>query len=885
MAKSKGKTTAKSKKRSTPKKNTSARSGSASKNNAVADESQRRIKQEIVAIVLIAVGAFLAFGLLFDSAGKVGMLLNKALSGCFGIMSYALPFFMIAYGIIILIGKSRAWSVRPMIFTIIIFILLNILFAASFVTGEGLPVGGAGFSEIFKDSVNRESGGIVGMYAAMLVVKLIGKAGLYIITIALIIISAIVIINTPMSTYAGAVREKHLSKREKRAQLKVAREAARAADDEEEIDDGRLVSGSEKELLSNSLDSNEKAALKIPSFLDSDRIKEGNSIIDAMKNDETYGVVDGDSFEGLRIDDTNLPFEPDFIEQTEIIEQPVLDTAGVDDEGPHSRFVLADIDKDLTPYENIPSKMPDDSHLPSFLKTEKTNTSAGIHFDGGNSDESNYKFPPLSLLTKGKGTTKSENQSDLKRNAAKLEQALRDFRVEAKVTKVTVGPTVTRYEVEPDVGVKIQSIRSLEPDLALKLEVTSVRVVPMPGQSVIGIEAINSKINIVTLREILESPEYQENESKTAFVLGKNISGNKIVADLKDMPHLLIAGTTGSGKSVCINSILLSLLYRAKPSELKLILIDPKSVELEFYNEIPHLLVPVVTEPERAAMALGYAVTIMTDRYKKFSEHKVRNLDGYNEKMIKDGTLEEVLPKIVIIIDELSDLMSVASAKVQESISRLAAMARAAGMHLVVATQQPLASILTSVIKANIPSRIALSVSSNSHSRVILDSPGAERLQGNGDMLFSPVGTREPMRIQGSYVSDEEIRKVTEFIKKQMDPEYSSDVMQVVVTGPTNNLVDDEDELFRDAVEMVMQSNPRQASVSMIQRRFRIGYNRAARLVDMMEERGIVGMSEGSNKPRLVIMSDAEIATFLGNPVQSSFLDDEGEIEEMDEYE
>ncbi|MDR2157025.1 MAG: DNA translocase FtsK, partial [Clostridiales Family XIII bacterium] len=333
-------------------------------------------------------------------------------------------------------------------------------------------------------------------------------------------------------------------------------------------------------------------------------------------------------------------------------------------------------------------------------------------------------------------------------------------------------------------------------------------------------------------------------------------------ADLNDMPHLLIAGTTGSGKSVCINSILLSILYHAGPDEVKLILIDPKVVELKSYNDIPHLLVPVVTDPEQAATALNYAVTLMNERYRKFAEYNVRNLDGYNARLKKDGLADDILPRIVIVIDELSDLMMIAPAKVQESISRLAAMARAAGMHLIVATQQPLASILTSVIKANIPSRIAFSVSSNSASRVILDEAGAERLHGNGDMLFSPVGTREPMRIQGSFVSDSEVHKVTDYIKKKMDPAYSPDVLQAVRGELSGQLVDEGDELFRDAVEMVVPA--KQASVSMIQRRFRIGYNRAARLVDMMEERGIVAASDGMNKPRKVLMNETQLADFLG---------------------
>jgi len=508
---------------------------------------------------------------------------------------------------------------------------------------------------------------------------------------------------------------------------------------------------------------------------------------------------------------------------------------------------------------------------------------------GAGQDDAIYKLPPVELLPKDKGKVNSESPAGLKANAAKLEQALRDFRVEARVVKVTVGPTVTRYEVEPFIGVKIQSIRSLEPDLALKLEVKSVRVVPMPGHSVIGIEAFNENTSIVTLRDLIDSDEFRKAPSNISFALGKNIAGKRIVVDLKEMPHLLIAGTTGSGKSVCINSILLSILYRAKPSDVKLILIDPKVVELKSYNDLPHLLVPVVTDPERAAMALSYAVTIMNERYKKFAEHNVRNLEGYNDRMRKSGQTEEIMPQIIIVIDELSDLMMVASQKVQESISRLAAMARAAGMHLIVATQQPLASILTSVIKANIPSRIAFAVSSNSASRVILDNPGAERLHGKGDMLFSPVGSREAIRIQGAFSEEREIIKVVNYIKKQMDPDYSAEVMAQVSAPQAKGLVDDEDELFLDSVEMVAQA--KQASVSMIQRRFRVGYNRAARLVDMMEERGIVAASDGTNKPRRLIMGEAQLASFLASAGQGVYddsftpfddFDAEPEIDEMD---
>ncbi|MDR3304502.1 MAG: DNA translocase FtsK [Clostridiales Family XIII bacterium] len=825
--------------------------------------AQQRIRQEIAAIVLFAVGAFLVFGLFAGAAGKLGEALTKGLSGLFGPMSYALPFFLIAYGIFILAGTAKALRLLPAILAAAVYILLSILFAVHFIESDGTVPGGAGLGKIFADSVDGKAGGALGMYIAMALVKAIGKAGVYILTVALTVISVILIINTPMSKYAGAARDRHLTKREERLRRREEKEAE-WAEEEARLRDAAAVRGEDG--LDDSGGAAEPEApggqglFRWPSFLGGKPAAASDKkqhILDTVVNDENYGDV-GKKREP-EIEDTTIPFDPDRIEP-----QTLPDTNG-------TGFAEGGGAGGTAPVK----------------KREKP--AAGEMHYGESADDSHYQLPPVDLLSRGRNRGKTESPVELKNNAARLEQALRDFKVEARVAKVTVGPTVTRYEVAPDVGVKIQSIRSLEPDLALKLEVKSVRVVPMPGTSLIGIEAFNANTNIVPLREIIDSSEFRDDPSRIAFALGKNISGDRIVANLAEMPHLLIAGTTGSGKSVCINCILLSLLYRAKPSEVKLILIDPKVVELKSFTDIPHLLVPVVTDPEKASMALSYAVTIMNDRYKKFSEQSVRNLESYNTKMRKDGQPEEILPQIVIVIDELSDLMLVAAAKVQESISRLAAMARAAGMHLIVATQQPLASILTSVIKANIPSRIAFAVSSNSASRVILDNPGAERLHGKGDMLFSPVGTREPMRIQGAYVDESEVVKVVAFVKKQMDPDYSADIMQQVDAAAMGNLTDEDDELFMDAVEMVAQA--KQASVSMIQRRFRVGYNRAARLVDMMEERGIVAPSDGTNKPRRVIMSEAQLMGFLrsagrnipldsGEAEEDEFADD---FEEMDE--
>ena len=394
----------------------------------------------------------------------------------------------------------------------------------------------------------------------------------------------------------------------------------------------------------------------------------------------------------------------------------------------------------------------------------------------------------------------------------------------------------------------------------MNLEAKSIRIeAPIPGKAAVGIEVENDKINMVTLREIIDSNEFKSASSKITFAVGKDIAGKAIVADLKGMPHLLIAGSTGSGKSVCINSIISSILYKADPDEVKLVLIDPKVVELGNYNGIPHLLIPVVTEPAKAAAALNWAVAEMTDRYKKFAENQVRDLESYNDTMRLVGESDQVLPQIVIIIDELADLMMAAPSQVEESICRLAQMARAAGMHLIVATQRPSVDIITGVIKANIPSRIAFAVSSQFDSRTILDMSGAEKLVGKGDMLFNPLGMGKPVRVQGTFVSDSEVHSVIEHVKSQVEEvEYSGDVMNTIEKGNLPQSKDDDaDELLQEAIECVVAAG--QASVSMLQRRFRIGYNRAARIVDMMEARGIVSPQDGS-RPRQVLLSEEELA-------------------------
>ena len=475
--------------------------------------------------------------------------------------------------------------------------------------------------------------------------------------------------------------------------------------------------------------------------------------------------------------------------------------------------------------------------------------------------KSNYKyeFPTVDLLNEN--TTSQMNKNDKKEllsSASKLQETLSSFGVEAKVIQVTKGPSVTRFELQPNAGVKVSKIVNLADDIALNLASSGVRIeAPIPGKAAVGIEVPNKELSAVYLREVIESNEFTAANKNLSFSLGKDIGGNCVVSDLTKMPHLLVAGATGSGKSVCINSLIISLLYKYSPEEVKLLLIDPKVVELNIYNGIPHLLIPVVTDPKKSAGALNWAVNEMTRRYKLFAENNVRNIEGYNE-LVNKGIAESRLPWIVIIIDELADLMTVCANDVEEYIGRLAQMARAAGMHLVIATQRPSVDVITGVIKANIPSRISFAVSSQIDSRTILDSAGAEKLLGKGDMLFYPVGEAKPVRIQGAFVSEEEVERVVDFIKSQKtELNYEKEIIdQIEGTLSNKDEEDDIDELLNEAIKIVVENG--QASTSLLQRKLKIGYNRAARIIEQMEERGIISSRNGS-KPREILISNSEL--------------------------
>mgnify|MGYP002686803736 CR=1 FL=1 len=495
-----------------------------------------------------------------------------------------------------------------------------------------------------------------------------------------------------------------------------------------------------------------------------------------------------------------------------------------------------------------------------------------------------YEFPPVSLLKAGSGQS-HDGTEEMRENSRRLNETLASFNIDAHIINVTRGPSVTRYEVELDKGVRLNKITGCADDIALSLGASGVRIAAVPGKiSVVGIEVPNRAVTTVSLREVIDSTEFAKAKSKTSIALGKSIDGSCIVGNIAKMPHLLIAGTTGSGKSVCMNSIIISLLYKAGPDDVKLIMVDPKMVELGIYNGIPHLLIPVVTDPKKAAGSLQWAVTEMLRRYRMMSDMGVRDLESYNSIVTaeEDG---QKLPQVVIIIDELADLMMVAAKEVEDSICRIAQMGRAAGMHLIIATQRPSANVITGLMKANIPSRIAFSVASAMESRIILDTMGAEKLVGKGDMLYAPIGCGKPLRVQGCFVTDTEVEAVAGYVKDNYTADYSQQVLDEIEkkaqqTGKKPASVSDPDptdeelegdEMLPAAVDVILETG--QASVSMLQRRLKLGYARAARIVDEMEEKGIVGPFQGS-KPRAILITKEQWASMKGGQTEQMGFDD-----------
>ena len=814
---------------SSKKKNTgTARSKRTEKE--VRAKTGSKVRDEISSILIIAVGVLLLLAIQTTKIGIVGSVLHDFFFGCFGILAYVLPYYLIMYGILLFLNKTVHITGRSFTLMLLIFCMAALLNSARYIDEASISFAAEALKGFYFDGINKASGGIVGMLIGSLIAKAIGKTGLVIIAIVGVIICLLLIINTPITQFLEDGKVRRIERRikreeeleayekeqeEKRLEAQVEARYAEMNRRKKASEEHSKQLGIESAIAATAASAEER----LSSYDKAKIAKSHENILSYMNTDNLFGEGEG------RIDAETGEVYDEFGKVTESTPEKSAS-------------------KPIEPIEKISKK----EAASAMLSQDEINTKVS---------DKPYKFPSVELLSKSKGNTASADNT-LRQKAAKLEETLRNFNVDAKVVAATQGPAVTRYEIQPAVGVKVSKITGLADDIALNLEAKSIRIeAPIPGKAAVGIEVENDKINVVTLRDVIESKEFKSAKSKISFAVGKDIAGNAIVGDLKSMPHLLIAGSTGSGKSVCVNSIILSILYKAKPDEVKLVLIDPKVVELGNYNGIPHLLIPVVTEPTKAAAALNWAVAEMDDRYRKFAEVEVRDLESYNEYVKANQEPDQVLPQVVIIIDELADLMMAAPSQVEESICRLAQKARAAGMHLIVATQRPSVDVVTGLIKANVPSRIAFAVSSQIDSRVILDKTGAEKLGGKGDMLYNPLGMGQPVRVQGAFVSDGEVHKVLEHVKAQgVETEYSSDVIKTIDnSGSAGSVNDDGDELLSEAIETVITTG--QASVSMLQRRFRIGYNRAARIVDMMEARGIIGPADGS-RPRQVLMTQEE---------------------------
>ena len=886
---------------------------------------KKKVRDEIVAVIFIAIGLFLVISMFTATTGAVGAAVKTFLGGLLGWVSYILPFFLIVYGVLVFAQRTSLVTTTSIVAIVLFIVLLSCLIANFKVPLKGVEHYDFSMSikEIF--AMGTEGGGLIGVYAGGFIKNLIGQIGLYIVSAAGLIIALLLILNTPISSVLDNLRMRRKARREQRrierekqaeyeahereqaellAKQEAEESAKRAAEEEKKRKEDAKKAASVREIQ-------EEVDTKVLPKLNMDAVKQIDESAEAAVREHEEELA-----RAAELQQRPVTFTPEDIglktpevsasdiEGITENQQKVLDL--VMDEGLFKGAAASLVDVSKLPSDpsgtkglgaevsdGIPSALAADKD-PDFndpfkkisrseIAAKTAETAAEIKAaEGAKSEEKKYKFPPVDLLNRPagllRGSAKGPNMHD---QAQLLEDTLASFGVQASVVDVVKGPAVTRFEVQPASGVKVSKIASLHNDLALNLRAKSLRIeAPIPGKAAVGIEVSNDTISTVTLREIIESDEFKKSKSKISVCLGRSIAGDAIVADLKSMPHLLVAGSTGSGKSVCINSMIISLLYKASPEEVKLILIDPKVVELSIYNGIPHLLIPVVTDSGKAAAALGWAVSEMNERYNKFAAEGVRDLQSYNETVKANGEDDKVMPQIVIIIDELAELIMTAKNTVEDSICRIAQKARAAGMHLIVATQRPSTDVITGVIKANIPSRIAFAVSSLTDSRVILDVGGAEHLLGRGDMLYGPQSISKPMRVQGCFVSDEEVRSVIGFVKDQVQiADYNMDVIQAMnrsgsQQGSADSDESDEDELLTDAIETVVKAE--QCSVSMLQRRFRIGYNRAARLVDLMEERGIVGPADGA-RPRKVNMSQAEFQRLQdqANGISNSSVEDE----------
>ena len=781
----------------------------ATKTQKKKNQSQIKVTEEIYALIAICVSLIVMFSLYTDKAGYLSVISRTLLIGLFGIGAFFIPIYIIYLCTKLFLFKREVLFSRIGL-GITIALITSVLLIQTVNINDYYVQGSIwGSIKTIWHSQSEWHGGVVGFLIVLPLYKLVGKIGLFVIFVTLYLISSMLIFDynlVSIRNFFGGFKEK-ASK-------------VKFVDKKYEKDD--YINLKKKDGASEG----NKESKKDDTSEDNNKIK----ILDFMKNSSLNDIEDNKKEKDNQLKD-NIKIN-DFKQESKMPRDLSLDNTII---GLNSEKAKEEesIDKEIS--NNIASK--------------------------GSSVGASYVAPNADLLNlNNNNELDKDDKKALLANAAKLEETLMSFGVEAKILQVTKGPSVTRFELQPKAGIKVSKIVNLADDIALGLAAKGVRIeAPIPGKSAIGIEVPNKEQTPVFFREIVESKEFLDNKFKVACALGKDITGKAVVTDLSKMPHVLIAGATGSGKSVCINTLIVSILYKYSPDEVKLLMVDPKVVELNVYNGIPHLLIPVVTDPKKAAAALNWAVNEMTRRYKLFADNGVRNIESYNA-LYNKGEVPEKLPYIVIIVDELADLMMACPHDVEDYICRLAQMARAAGMHLVIATQRPSVDVITGVIKANIPSRISFAVSSQIDSRTILDSAGAEKLLGRGDMLFYPVGESKPQRVQGAFISEEEVEHVVSFIKEsQRDAQYEEDILEHInsaTIASEGNGDGDRDELLDEAIEIVVESG--QASASYLQRRLRIGFNRAARIIEELEECGVISRRDGS-KPRQVLLSKDEL--------------------------
>lgn len=768
----------------------------------------------ISGLIILFASVFLLIFANSDATGVFGRWIKSCLVYLFSLGYNIFLFYLLAIALVLLIPKSRPFAKKLIISLSIIFLSLLIIFDSSTSLMSSFS---AHVSQATESAGELASGGLIGGVFGFLFYRLFGGVG----TVIILVIINIINIYTLTSIKRADIIQK-------------------TDDTMNKIQDG-IENSVEKIKIKRQEMRNKKILSSDDIFNDEDDIRTINSESDTNTVTNTNDInLEGfdDDFIDIKINDSSNT------KNTEAVDKKEDDVKAK--ENPKTDKKPKTIKKEIEKTQKTE-------------ETEDNNEEIDIEKEIHKEDIVHYEFPSLELLKDVEVTNTNSKGKEIKDNIKIIQDTLNNFGVDAKVIGVNSGPTITSYEISLAAGVKVSKILSLSDNLALALATTDIRILaPIPGKSAVGIEVPNKNKDTLLLKEILDSDEFRNLKSKLPLALGKDVTGNTIISSIANMPHLLIAGATGSGKSVCINTIIMSILYKARPDEVKLIMIDPKVVELNVYNNIPHLLIPVVTNAKKAQFSLNWAVQEMEKRYQLFAKNNVKDMQSYNEL----DTITEKMPQIVIIIDELADLMMVAATEVEDAICRLAQMARAAGMHLIVATQRPSVDVITGTIKANIPSRISFQVSSQIDSRTILDMSGAEKLLGKGDMLYYPSNLSKPIRVQGAFVSDKEVKRVCDFIRNQGEANYNQDAVESISTNNTSQTMqDDKDDLYDEAVKLVVADG--QASISYLQRKLKIGYSRAARIVDQMEEMGVVSGYDGS-KPRKVLIEEEDLENLYG---------------------